>query len=161
MMRWIGIALAAVVLSACTAAEPIPEGYTGPTAHIRDSSTERGSTSVDLFFLSKIDGGEVFDSLSATANANYGRGFMLEPAVIGRDVPARAAVFTIEGRTHYAAPILELFNTVYEVSGESRFTPAPNRTYVVKGELRDGYTTVWLEDSETGEMVGQRIEQRE
>jgi len=82
----------------------------------------------------------------------------MSPMVIGRDVPAGVPTsFTIVGRTHYAAPILELMNPVYEISGVVTFTPLPQHSYTVKGELDDDHSGVWIEDKPL-EVVGQKIE---
>lgn len=82
----------------------------------------------------------------------------MTPAVIGRSVAAEASTFTIVGRTHYAAPILELLNKTYEISGETKFAPEPNGYYMVKGVLGDNYSAVWIEEISTGAVVGQKIE---
>jgi hypothetical protein len=72
-----------------------------------------------------VNGKKIENSLTATRLANEGRGLWMKPAVIGRQVPASKAKFTIAGRTEYAAPILALTNTVYEVTGEIEFVPSP------------------------------------
>jgi len=147
----------ALPLAACTS-NPVPDGYTGSIVRITDSVTPRSSTSADFFYLSKVNGRRIEDSLSITKQVNSGQGFAMIPRVIGRVVPAEPSTFTIVGRTHYAAPILDLMNTVYEVSGETKFTPIPHQSYVVKGVLGENYSAVWIEDSQTGEVVGQKIE---
>ncbi len=158
MSRSIVLLLAlGALLAACTA-NPVPEGYSGPTARIADSWTPRGAESADFFYLAAIDGRRIESDLSVTAAANYGQGFSLTPVDYGRNVPARPAAFAVVGRTHYAAPILELLNRVYEVKGEVRFTPAPGRSYVVKGVLGDDYSAVWIEDEATGAPVAPKIE---
>lgn len=157
MLRFALAIVAASLLASCTS-NPVPDDYHGPVARITDSVMSHGPTSGDFFYLSKIDGRSIDESLSATGRANYGRGLLMNPVVIGRPVPAQASTFTIVGRTHYGAPILEMTNTVYQVSGETEFTPAPNRAYVVKGILAEKYSAVWIEDSETGETVGRKVE---
>lgn len=151
------LAAVAVLLAGCTS-NPIPEGYTGPVAHITDSWTARSGSGVDIFYLSKVDDRRIDDSLAATTSANSGRGFQMSPVVIGRNVPARATTFTIVGRTHYAAPILELMNAVYEISGQTSFTPQPNQSYVVRGVLGDDYSAVWIAEAGSGNPVGQKVE---
>jgi hypothetical protein len=147
---------AASLLSACTSS-PIPEGYKGPLARIEDSFKRRGWTSADFFYVSKVDGRRINDSLAATTQANYGQGFQLTPEAIGRAVAAQESTFTIIGRTHYAAPILEIAGTVYQVSGEVKFTPQPDQTYYVRGELGEKYSGVWIEDA-AGVPVTPKIE---
>lgn len=145
------------LLAACTS-NPIPEGYTGPTAHINDSWTALSERAADIFYLAAIDGRQIQNDLAVTAGANYGNGFSLTPYGYGRDVPARAATFTIVGRTHYAAPILEMTNRIFEVRGDIQFAPEPNRSYVVKGKLGNDYSAVWIEDAATGQPVGPKVE---
>lgn len=150
-------ALAALLVAGCTT-NPVPEGYTGPTANVADSYTQRGGTGVDFFFLAKVDGHAVYESLTATAVANSGNGFAMTPSVVERPIPAKPSTVTIKGRTHYAAPILELANTVYEISGDVAFNPLPNHSYVVKGVLEEAHSAVWIEDKATGQVVGNKIE---
>ncbi|MBP9915910.1 MAG: hypothetical protein KBF24_06860, partial [Thiobacillaceae bacterium] len=60
--------------------------------------------------------------------------------------------------TEYAAPILTLTNTVYQVKGAVTFKPEDYRNYVVRGELGESYSAVWLEEELTGKTVGKKIE---
>jgi hypothetical protein len=113
---------------------------------------------VDFFYLAKVNGQTIKESRTSTAQANFGRGFNMTPVMVGRDVPAQSATFTITGRSHFAAPILEMMGRVYEVSGDTSFTPLPDRSYAVKGVLRRDYSAVWIEDIQTGEVVGRKIE---
>jgi hypothetical protein len=83
----------------------------------------------------------------------------MRPMVIGRDIPAEPSTVKIVGRTHHAAPILALMNKVYEISGETQFTPQPNQIYTVRGELKDDYSAVWIEDG-SGALVGRKIEMK-
>jgi len=112
---------------------------------------------MDFFYLARVNGRRVDNSLSQTSQANYGRGFSLTPVPVSRDIPSEPAKFTIYGRTHYAAPILELMNKVYEISGDVSFTPVAGRTYTVKGKLADEGSSVWIED-ETGATMDKKIE---
>ena len=36
--------------------------------------------------------------------------------------------------------------------------PSQDVTYVVKGQLGDDYSAVWIEDEKTGSIVGSKIE---
>lgn len=152
-------ALSAILIAGCTHS-PIPEGYSGPTAQISDSQTRRGSTSADFFYVSAINGVSIDNSLDATVRTNEDRGFAMDPVVLTRKIPAQPATFAIKGRTHYAAPILELANPVYQVSGTTSFAPVPNSTYVVKGVLGENYSAVWIADAVTGAVMGQKVEVR-
>ncbi|HEX4861129.1 MAG TPA: hypothetical protein VFV07_07825 [Rhizomicrobium sp.] len=152
------LAFTLLALCACTS-NPAPEDYDGPIATVADTAAKESSGGVDFFFVEKIDGRKVRTSLAATAQANDGMGFSMRPVLLDHAAPAEAAVtVTITGRTHYAAPILEMTNTVYQVSGEVTFTPVRNRVYDVKGVLRENHSAVWIEDNVTGAVVGKKIE---
>jgi hypothetical protein len=116
-----------------------------------------GGSGIDFFYLDKLNGRKIYQSLAATTQANQGNGFSMEPVMIKRDVPAQTATFTIIGRTHFAAPIQELSNKVYQVAGDVTFTPAPDASYVVKGTLGPGYSAVWIE-GKSGAVMGKKIE---
>lgn len=149
--------LAVLVLVAGCTTQPVPDGYTGPLARVNDTSMPRSGTSVDFFYLAEVNGRRIPNSVVNTRQANYGRGFSMTPAVIGRDIPAEPSMVRIMGRTEHAAPILALMNKVYQVSGETEFTPQPNQIYTVKGVLGEDYSAVWIEDA-AGAIVGQKIE---
>src|SRR5438309_1392066 len=146
-------------LAACVSS-PIPEGYTGPTATIRDSARPESGSRAIFFYVAKIDGNAIKDSLAVTRQVNYGRGASLKPTVIERKVPARPLVLTLEGRTAYGAPIQEMFNakTMYSVQATVEFEPAPDRAYVVMGILQQDKTEIWLADQATGERVGKVVQ---
>jgi hypothetical protein len=154
-LLWVG--LVSLALSAC-AHNPVPKGYTGPLATIQDSCTVHSKSKADLFYVSKVNGKKIDNSLTTTRIANEGRGLWMKPVVIGRQVPASKAKFTIVGRTEYAAPILALTNTVYEVTGEIEFVPLADRTYIVKGQLGEDYSAVWIEDVQTEAVMCCKIE---
>lgn len=65
---------------------------------------------------------------------------------------------TAIARTQYAAPILALTGTIYQVKGVIEFTPLPDRSYVVRGELGDAYSAVWIEEDGSGTLVGKKVE---
>lgn len=141
-----------------TLAPSVPEGYTGPVAVIKDSVKPLSQSKADFFYISEINDQRVEDSRARTLRINQGRGFSMSPSVIERNVPAQKATFTIVGRTEYAAPILALTNTVYQVTGKVTFSPETYRHYVVRGELGQNYSAVWLEDEATGKLIGEKIE---
>jgi hypothetical protein len=148
-----------MLLSGCvTVNKPIPDGYTGPTANIKDSLKYHSSRKTDFFFLQAIDDRTIPDSLIATRMKSYGKGSAMTLVLIDRNVPAQMADFKIVGRTEYAAPILALTGTVYQVEGKVHFSPEDGKTYVVKGELGEKYSAVWIEDANSHEVVGEKIE---
>jgi hypothetical protein len=153
-----GHLLLALALAGCAPPpSSVPDDVPGPIATFADTAQRRGSTSVDFFYLKRINGKEVDNSIAATMRANEGEGFGMKPVILDHRVPTDKATFTIEGRTHYAAPILELTNTVYDVIGRVTFAPLPNHVYRVAGSLREERSSVWVEDEATGEIIGGKI----
>ncbi|MEA3156347.1 MAG: hypothetical protein QOK44_3936 [Betaproteobacteria bacterium] len=151
--------LTVIALSGCVTS-PIPEGYTGPTATIRDSALSDSSTRARFFYVSEVDGRSIRTSLQATRSANHGRGFSLSPAVIERQVPAAVVKLKLEGRTAYGAPIQELVMAarMYSVEEVVEAELRPGTRYVVKGRLEEGKTAVWLEEQESRQRVGRTVE---
>ena len=153
-----GAVLLVVLYGCATFAPAIPEGYSGPVAIIKDSVKPLSQSKADFFYISEIDGRRIEDSRLKTLRVNQGRGLNMTPSVIERNVPAQRATFTLVGRTEYAAPILALTNAVYQITGKVTFSPETYRSYVVRGELGENYSAVWLEDEVTGKTVGEKIE---
>lgn len=146
-------------LTGCaTYRDPVAPDYQGATATILDSNTVASTRKADLFYLLAVDGDEVDSALSKTIRANRGGGFTLSTVSTFTRIPIRPLTLTIVGRTHYAAPILVLTNPVYQVAGDIQFTPEPAKVYIVRGELGEGYSAVWLEERDTGQQIGKKIE---
>ena len=148
----------ALAVAGC-ATSPIPEGYTGPIATIRDSARSESGSRALFFFVSELDGKQIETSLARTRAANYGRGFALTPSAIERKIPAKPTTVKLEGHTAYGAPIQELVmaSQMYEVIDMVEFDPKPNGRYVVEGILEEGKKSVWLEDEATHQRVGKSI----
>ena len=138
------------------ATSPIPEGYAGPTATIRDWAVAEGSNRARFFYVSEVDGKTIRHSLGATRAANSGRGFSLSPVTLDRKVPAKLTTLKMEGRSAYGAPIQEILNsgTMYSVVEVIEVQLKPDGRYVVRGELDAQRQTVWLEDEVSGAKFG-------
>ncbi|MGO9443869.1 MAG: hypothetical protein ACLPXB_03725 [Thiobacillaceae bacterium] len=132
--------------------------YVGPKATIEDSVKTYSSSKADFFYVSQVDGAEIENSRNKTLLVNRGRGMDMSPVVLHHDIPARPIALSIVGRTEYAAPILALTSDVYEVKGVIEFTPEPNKKYIVRGELGDTYSAVWVEDESTNSLVDKKVE---
>lgn len=155
------IPLVLLLLSGCTTFHsPIPENYQGPISNIESSEKRLSGSKADLFYVSKVDGKSIYNSMNATRGATYGQGFTLTTQLVNTQVPSIESIFTLVGRTEYAAPIQALTGTVYEVKGNIKFTPKPGKTYIVKGELGEKYSAVWIELKENGEVVDKKIEMK-
>ena len=149
------------MLSGCaTTSSPLPEGYKGPTATIKDTVISLSPQKANFFYVSHVNGKRIDDSLIKTRQINYGRGMQMTPETIERQVAIGPTVVTIVGRTEYAAPILALTNDVYEVKGDISFTPEENKTYSIYGELGENYSVVWLEDESNHKVIVDKIEIR-
>lgn len=156
--RFTIIIAALLLLSGCETFQPVPQGYSGPTALVGDSVKPLGRGGADIFYVAKFNGQAIGNSRDASRAASQGRGFNMRTVGVMRKIPAQPATLTIVGRRDYAAPILALANKIYEVSGDIHLTPMPDDSYIVKGELGDNYSAVWLENEKTGAVVGNKIE---
>ena len=160
MNRRLSLLCFALTIGGCSTYAPsVPENYAGPRAQLADSVKVHSSSKADFFVVEKIDGAGVDNSLNETFRRNQGRGMSMTPYLIDRALIAEAPIkLQLKGRTYYAAPIQALANTVFQVKGVVEFTPKADATYVVKGELGESYSAVWIEDAETNTAVGQRVE---
>ncbi len=145
------------LFTGCVSFQPIPENYTGDLSLIKDTYEDISSTKVYFFELDKIDGRSVSTSSYETRVLNDGRGLLMTPVVTERQVPSSVSTLTIQGLTHYAAPILALKGGNYSVGGNVEVELEANTTYLVKGELSKNYSAIWLEDS-SGNVVSKIIE---
>lgn len=160
MMRHLATLGLALLLTGCATYSPsVPDGYVGPRAQLEDSAKTFSSSKADFFVVEEIDGSKVDNSLNETLRRNQGRGMSMTTYFVSRPLIAgRPIKITVKGRTHYAAPIQALTSTVFQVKGLVEFTPIPNGRYVVRGELSDNYSAVWVEDAETSKVMGQKVE---
>jgi hypothetical protein len=162
MLRNFVLLLTIVTLAACVS-NPLPDGYAGPTATIRDTAVPQGTTRAMFFYVSEIDGQQVRNALHETRGRNQGRGNFITPIPYERKVPVRKVVLKLEARSAHGAPIAEILNSANMYSAEDAIAldVKPNAVYVVKGELTHGSRKVWLEDASTGEQVGARAREHE
>src|SRR6185295_5573394 len=106
------------VLVGCTH-DPVPDDYKGPTAKVRDSIGELNQTYGYFFCLTEFNGSKVENSFMRSHQ--FGAFGFQAAQDMTRDVPAREATFTIEGRSGFAMPISAIIAAIlgraYEVSG--------------------------------------------
>jgi hypothetical protein len=148
-------AAALFVLAGCaTPLSTVPADYAGPTAQLDDSTAGFTGTKADFFVAVALDGQRIQDSVSVTQTNNRGRGFAMNPILIKRPLVAERPVqVDLRGITHHAAPILALTSRSYEVAGTVQFVPKAGARYVVRGQLAEAGSSVWIEDSASGERV--------
>lgn len=70
----------------------------------------------------------------------------------------KALVVRVIGRRDYAMPIVALVSNIYEIKGEVTFIPVADHLYTVRGVLSETASSIWIEDTNTGEVVGKKIE---
>jgi hypothetical protein len=154
--RIIMLALA-TSLVACASYEPMPKGYTGPTASVRDSGFSEDRTKAQMFAVVAIDGQSIANAFGASAQASQGRGESLTTVFTTRDLPIKPMKVTLRGSHATGMPIhamaSQLAGTFFSVEGVVDFTPETSKRYVVKGELKKEKASVWIEDAETGKAV--------
>lgn len=142
-----------------TLGEPLPSDYVFSKAIIKDSVLVHDKGKADIFFVGEINNKATKNSLETTAKTNQGRGFNMETRIVDREVPAnKPCELTIVARTHFAAPILALTNKVYQVKGQIKFVPEKGKTYVVRGELEESHSSVWVEEETTQNIIDKKIE---
>lgn len=159
-MRLIGVAVAtAIALTGCASVkQTLPENYQGPKATIKDSTKRYSSQKADIFYIDTVDGESVLSSPMRTRAENQGKMFFMRVYLVSHDFPIQATTLGIRGETQYAAPILALTNPVYRVEGKVQFTPEAGKVYVIKGELGEDYSAVWVEEEQTHTVIDKKIE---
>lgn len=150
----------AAFLGGCVSYDPaVPEGYAGPVVLVKDTAKIYSNSKGDFFYLTIVDGRRIKDSRSSSENNSYAYGPPLIPVILERNIPAKKSIVTIVGRTIDEAPlVIVVFHTVYEVTGEVVFEPEVGKTYLVKGQLGEKYSAVWIEEEISHEIVTERVE---
>lgn len=153
-MKKITIFVLCVFLTGCVSYAPTkPEGYIGEISFIKDSKKYHDTGKADMFYLEKINDKEIYHSRTYAYERSYGQGNYLYSIDMEHEVPAQAAKFTIVGRTVYAMPIRAIAGTVYEVRTDVEFVPEPNHKYLVKGNLSEESSEIWIESATTPGLI--------
>jgi len=150
------ILMVMISVSGCATFEPVPEGYQGPTATIKDTYSNKTATFAHYFELDKVNGNQIAGSFGETRSKNYGRGTYFEPAMVERKILPEEQVLSISGYVFFPTDAQLLFGDLLEVKGEFTFTPKADETYLVKGSINKKESEVWLEDSE-GNVVSEKF----
>jgi hypothetical protein len=150
-----------VALAGCATYEPVPEGFTGSTAYLRDGTSQQDGSTGSIFAAVAIDGQRIENAFAATQRASSGRGFSLAMGRGERRVPVRAMKVTLRGSIVTAAPIqamaLQVAGQYHSVEGVVDFRPQADTRYEVKGELKKGASSVWIEDAATGLPASEKV----
>lgn len=161
MTRLLALAITVLALTGCASFEPVPAGYSGPTASVRDTGFSEDGTKAQIFALVEIDGNRTPNAFGASANASHGRGAALTTVFTARVVQAKPMKVTLRGSHTTGMPIhamaSQLAGTFFSVEGTVDFAPKPGGRYVVKGELKKEKSAVWIEDEATGETATAKV----
>lgn len=160
MLRLPVVLLACAVLVGCeTVPEPVEQAPMGPRARLDETGKVHSQSKADFFVVTEINGKPVKNSMNETFSRNYGKGMVMTPYFLNQDLPAGQPLkIGVMGRTYYAAPALAFINDVYEVKGTVEFTPQENGRYIMRGELGERHSAVWIEDRSNDAVVGTKIE---
>lgn len=130
-------------------------------AVVNDSFKQYNREKTDFFYLESVNLSQIDNNRKRTYKKNYGRGMMMTPHNVSRNVDAGHTTLKLVGRTAYAAHILTLTNKVYQVEGTLSVELDPYGVYEVKGILGEDYSAVWLEDVKSKKVVGRKFEIKE
>lgn len=161
-MRPVLAIFSAVFLASCATYQPVPDGYTGSTALVRDSGKYIDDwKKAEVFAITEIDGKKIKDTFQASHGASFGQGFNLNLEVTKRPVPARPMQVKIRGSHITGAPIQEIASraagTFFSVEGVVAFDPKPDMRYIVKGILQKNGSSVWIEEESSGQVVTDKV----
>lgn len=161
-MKSIAVALSSLLLVACSVLqEPLPKGYTGPTAELVDSGFREDHAKAQIFAATEIDGRPIKNAIIDTRRASEGQGFTVSPTPTQRAIPTQPIKVMIEGTHQTGAPIHEIASraagTFFSVEGVVDFKPEAGKRYVVKGELKKEGSAVWIEELDTGKVVTEKV----
>jgi hypothetical protein len=143
-------------LMASCAQPPAPQKFTGPTAYLKTTETPRGENGGDFFYLTKIDGEDFYSQNTPIPKINDGTHDTKITSTV--EIPVKSTRFSVRAHTAYPAPIFGITNPVYDISGDITFTPVAGQTYALKGALEPDHSAVWIENTQTGEIVGTKVE---
>ena len=111
--------------------------------------------------ITEVDGQRINNAMIESQQASAGQGLVLTPRGTVRRVPATTMQVKLLATHQTAAPIHEIasraLGTFFSVEGVVAFTPTPNLLYRVKGELTKERSSVWIEESESGRVVTEKL----
>lgn len=154
MVKWRALlwSACAVLLAGCGFPPSLPPGYTGPTAVIVTTAGPQSSSSIDLFDLRRINGERM--APEPRTGQSWGYGNSVHWYGYRYPIPARQTTVTIAGYRGYIMPLLAMTLGSKGAVGDVTFTPEAGRVYRVGGAISDTMTSVWVQDSATGSILG-------
>lgn len=154
---WALVGLWLLVLQGCATPPPPP---TGPVAAVGDSAEGGGVGGGTFYVLAEVDGQPTFtDALRASLVASRGRGAYMLVQTVQRMVPAGPRRLKLTARHAYAAPIQGLFQRSgpEPLEGTLAVELVEGRQYRVTGKLDAMRSELWLEEVDSGRIVGEKI----
>lgn len=147
-MRTSGIAilLTSLALAACQGLPP-QDFSARPHASIAGSHVDSGDDRVDTFRITALNGWPV--NRMAEQDPSRSLGVDLVNAI----EPGRPVRVEFEGLARYRNSVRSLFWDTHRVEGSVDFVPAVDTRYVVRGEIGDAGSSVWLENESRHEVV--------
>lgn len=153
----------ATLLAGCAAQAVIPHPLPGvPTAELDDHSvSDDDGGHLRAFAVLQIDGVPVKNAINNASRLGWGASTVVVPYIVARHIEAKPINVEIAGQYLYGAPIQSLVSsargTNQTVDGSVTFTPIANHIYRVNGALKPGGSQIWIEDSDPGQPVTEKL----
>ena len=147
-IRGLPILLSCLALTACQGFGPVPQDVVAlrPHASISGSHVDLDDR-ISTFRLTAIDGWPV----DRAANQDPSKTLGVDS--VNKVEAGHAVRVEFEGLTRYRNSVKTLFWATHGVDGSVEFVPAVDARYVVRGEIGEGGSSVWLENDATHEVV--------
>jgi hypothetical protein len=149
-LRGIPLLLTTVALAACQGLPPA-DFSARPHASLVGSHAEAADDRVDTFRVTALNGWPV----NRAAEQDPSRSLGVDS--INAIEPGRPVRVEFEGLARYRNPARSLFWDARRVEGSVEFVPVVDVRYVVRGELGDAGSSVWLENDSTHEVIGRKF----
>ena len=145
LRRHLLLATSCLALAACQGLGGSQDGAPRTYASVAGSHVDDGSGRVDTFRVTEIDGHPVGRSEEPSKT--------LGVDAVNRVDAGRQVHVEFEGLTRYRNPAKTLFWDPHRVVGSVDFVPVAQGRYVVRGDIGQDGSTVWLEDDASHEVI--------
>ena len=142
--------LLALAFSGCQSVPVSPALDTIPHAKLTSSHNDVDNDRTDIFRVLAIDGRETIDATDLSPRSVE----IDHSELVAAGKPAHVAV---DARAFYSNAARRLFWDPMAVKGTIEFMPEADATYVMRGSLSLEVSSVWIENSATHAIVGNRI----
>jgi hypothetical protein len=149
------------VLSGCktTVTSAVPQDYVGNVVNINDTYERQSSGSAIFYYTDNINNIEVNNALSNSSGGSYGQGNKLSLRGIARKMPLSPQRIKLVGRYFHIMPLVSIvgFKSEQTVEGWVTLELKADTDYVIKGNLSEAYSAIWIEDHH-GQIVSEVID---